>query len=107
VFADRRQAARYLATNVWPHEESFMRAAPMLSTWRVLMDSRTLQQDIHTLEMHGLTSFLLEAAMRTVIHRPTEIKSLSRAHAAVFHPKKWSPTDDLVKSLSALRMTSK
>lgn len=106
VFADRREATRHLRLNVWPHEENFIHIAPMLSTWRVLMDSRTLQQDINTLEMHGVASFLLESAMRTMTRRPTEIKSLSRPHAAVFHPKKWSPTDDLVKLIGVMRLTA-
>lgn len=102
--ADARQAKQYLAVHVWPHEESFMRVAPMLSTWRLLADSKTLQQDIHTQEMHGLASFLLEAAMRTVVYRPAEVKSWSKAHAAVFHPKKWSPTNDLERSINTLRL---
>jgi len=87
-----------------PHEEMFFVAAPLLSDWRQLIDSAGLQQDIHTQEMRGVMSFVLEAAMRSATHKPSEVKSLSKAHAAVFHPRHWSPTDDLVKRLNNMRM---
>jgi len=89
---------------VRPPEEVFLVAAPLLSDWRCLFDSAGLQQDIHTLEMRGAMSFVLEAAMRSVTHKPFEVKTVSKAHAAVFHPRHWSPTDDLAQRLNNLRI---
>ena len=89
---------------IWAHEEVFVVAAPMLSDWRMMLDGAGLQQDMHTLEMRGVQSFLLEGAMRSMTRKPPEIKTFSKAHAAVFHPRQWSPTDDLLKRLKNLRI---